>query len=242
MDGTVSHDFNHEIRLQRRMTIQSINYNDALMNPMSSDPGYDAICKAKNQAESGNPEGAVNTLENYLKTDPHNVKVRLLLANVIFYNLDDVEYGKLQLDAILDLEPDNVDAMKAYVTVMQKYKKYNDETEAMFERLLEIAPSAELYSMYASFLRKQIVDFEKSAEYYKKAIELSPNKYEYHQNYAVLLLNDLRDYQTAKTELEILMDMKPGDINIRKNYDKLMNKKFDKNGNLKKPLFKISRR
>lgn len=209
---------------------------------MSSDPGYDAICKAKNQAESGNPEGAVKTLEDYLITDPHNTKVRLQLANVIFYNLDDIGYGKMQLDAILDLEPDNTDAMKAFVTVMSKYKKYNDETEKMFEKLLDLSPSAELYSMYAFFLRKQIVDFEKSAEYYRKAIELSPGKYEYHQNYAVLLLNDLRDYPTAKTELEILMDLKPGDLNIRKNYDKLMKKKFDKNGNPKKPLFGFSHR
>lgn len=209
---------------------------------MSSDPGYDVICKAKNQAGSGNPEGAISTLENYLVTDPHNTKVRLQLANVIFYNTDNVDYGKLQLDAILDLEPDNIDAMKAFVTVMQKYKKYNDETEAMFERLIDISPSADLYGMYASFLRKQIVDFEKSATYYRKAIGMAPDRYEFHQNYAVLLLNDLRDYQTAKSELEILMDMKPGDMNIRKNYDKLMKKKFDKDGNLKKPLFKISHR
>lgn len=209
---------------------------------MTSDPAYEAICKAKRQAESNNVGGAVKTLEDYLETDPHNVKPRLQLANIIFYHVKDVGYGKMQLDIILDLEPDNVDAMKAFVTVMSQYKKYNDETDAMFARLLEIDPSADLYNTYATFLRKQILDFPRAAEYYEKAIAIDSSRYEYHQNYAILLLNDLRDYVKAKEELEILLDMKPGDIKIKQNYDKLLKSKFDKNGNVKKKRFSISRR
>lgn len=209
---------------------------------MTSDPAYEAICKAKRQAESDNVDGALKTLEDYLATDPHNVKPRLQLANILFYHTKDIGYGKMQFDIIFDLEPDNVEAMKAFVTVAAWYKKYNDETDAVFQRLLSIEPSADLYNMYAVFLRKQIVDFEKSAEYYEKAIAVDPTRYEFHQNYAVLLLNDLRDYEKAKSELEILMDMKPGDIKIKQNYDKLMKSKFDKNGNVKKKRFSLSRR
>ncbi len=33
---------------------------------MGSDPAFDAVTRARNQADGGNPRGAVETLENYL--------------------------------------------------------------------------------------------------------------------------------------------------------------------------------
>ena len=208
---------------------------------MTSDPAYEAVSKAKRQVEGGNPDGAVGTLETYLATDPHNTRPRLELARIYIYGLDDEKSGMFQLDIILDLEPDNIEALKAAVTVLGKHKKHNRETSEKFERLLELDQSAEVCNMYARFLRRQITDFKKAGEYYEKAIAKDPNNVDYHQNYAVLLLNDLKDYEKAKIQLEILMKMKPGDLNIRKNYDRLMKDKFDKNGNLKKKRFGFGR-
>lgn len=201
-----------------------------------SDPAFEAITKAKNQAASGNPQGAANTLERYLETDPHNTKPRLVLADIAVHSLQDTGYGLMQLDVILDLEPDNTEAMKAKASVLASDKRHNKETRELFERIVELEPSADSYNAYARFLRNQITDFRKAAEYYEKAIELAPDDYTYHQNYAVLLLNDLKDYPKAKTELEILLDMKPGDPSITKNYQRLMREKFDKDGNPKKSL------
>jgi len=204
---------------------------------MTPDPEYAACSRAKRQYESGNVQGAVDTLEEFLVKEPHNCKARLHLAQYIIYGLKDFDYGMMQLDAILDIDPNYSDALLAQVTVLSKYKKYNKETNEKFLRLLELMPTAEMYNMYARFLRNQMIDFPKAAEYYEKAIELAPKKYEYHQNYAILLLNDLKDYQKAKEELEILMELKPGDANIEKNYQRLMREKFDANGNLKKKRF-----
>lgn len=198
------------------------------------DSAFEAITKARNQASSGNPEGAVNTLEAYLSTDPHNTAPRLVLANIAIRDLDDEQYGMMQLDIILDLEPENVDAMKAKASYLAQDKKNNKETSVLFERILNVAPSADVYNEFARFLRNQMTDFKKAAENYEEAIRLDPNNYVYHQNYSVLLLNDLKDYPKAKTELEILLDMKPGDVMIKRNYDKLMREKFDKDGNVKK--------
>lgn len=201
-----------------------------------TDAAYEAMSKAKRQVESGNAQGAVDTLEDYLSTDPHNTKPRLLLADIIVHNLEDTRYGMMQLDIILDLEPDNVDALKALVTILSKDKKNNKETREKFERLMELEPSARVYNEYAKFLRHQITDFKGAQEYYEKAIAMDPSKYDYHLNYSVLLLNDLKDYAKAKEQLEILLEMKPGDALVRRNYDKLMREKFDKNGNPKKTL------
>ena len=192
------------------------------------------VLHAVEQAESGNAQGAVDTLEAYLRTDPHNTKPRLLLADIIIHKLDDMKYGMMQLDVILDLEPDNVDALKAAVTVLSKHKKYNKETDEKFQRILELEPSAEMYNQYARFLRHQITDFNRAREYYEKAIAMDPKNYDYHLNYTVLLLNDVKDYAKAKSELEYLMSVKLGDMNLRKNYDKLMREKFDRDGNLKR--------
>ncbi len=209
---------------------------------MTADREYEVCSKAKRQYESGNFQGAVDTLEEYLKTDPHNCKVRLQLAQHIIYGLKNKEYGMMQLDVILDLDPDYIDAIKAKVTVLSEDKKNNKTVNELYQKLIELEPSAEMYNYYARFLRNQMVDFPKAAEYYEKAIALAPGRYEYHQNYAALLLNDLKDYQKAKEELEILMEMKPNDWKVKENYDRLMREKFDKNGNVKKPRFGFLKR
>ncbi|MBP5734688.1 MAG: hypothetical protein J6W53_02575 [Candidatus Methanomethylophilaceae archaeon] len=209
---------------------------------MSSDPAYDACSKAKRQYDSGNIQGAVDTLEEYLKSDPHNCKVRLQLAQHIIYGLKNKEYGMMQLDVILDLDPDYIDALKAQISILAEDKKNNKVTNEKFQKLLELDPSSDLYNTYARFLRNQMVDFPKAAEYYEKAIAMNPNKYEYHQNYSALLLNDIKDYEKAKKELEILMEMKPGDYKVKQNYDRLMREKFDKNGNVKKSRFGFLKR
>lgn len=201
-----------------------------------SDPAFEAISKARNQASSGNPVGAANTLEAYLATDPHNTGPRLVLANIAINDMKDREYGMMQIDIILDLEPDNVSAMKAKASVLASDKRNNKETDALFARIVELDPSGDAFNEYARFLRNQMTDFKKSGEFYERAIATDPSNYVYHQNYAVLLLNDLRDYAKAKRELEILMEMKPGDANLKKNYDKLMREKFDKEGNPKRSL------
>ncbi|MDO5853130.1 MAG: hypothetical protein Q4Q62_03550 [Thermoplasmata archaeon] len=201
-----------------------------------TDPAFEAITRARNQASGGNPRGAVETLEAYLATDPHNTKPRMVLANIAVNDLDDVDYGMMQLEIVLDLEPENVEAMMAEVTVLCGNKKNNARTEALFQRILELEPTAEYFNEYARFLRNQMTDFRKAGEYYEKAIAQDPSNYVYHQNYAVLLLNDLRDYPKAKEELEILMGLKPDDANIRKNYDRLLKEKFDAQGNPKVSL------
>ena len=198
------------------------------------DPEYEAVSKAKRQGESGNPEGAAETLRSFLEADPHSVKARMQLAKVLVYGLKDLEAGIAQMDIVLGQEPDSAEAMRAAVTILAKHKKNNKRTCEIYERLFGISPDADLYNAYAIFLRIQMTDFKKSAEYYEKAISLDPNRPEYHQNYAVLLLKDLKDYKKAKNELEILMRLDPKNGPARKNYDLLMKKKFDSEGNLKK--------
>jgi tetratricopeptide (TPR) repeat protein len=209
---------------------------------MSSDPAYDACSKAKRQYDSGNIQGAVDTLEEYLKGDPHNCKVRLQLAQHILYGLKNEQYGLMQLDVIMDIDPDYVDGLKAQISYLAENKKNNKETNEKFQRLIELEPTADLYNSYARFLRNQMIDFPRAQEYYEKAIALNPGKYEYHQNYAALLLNDIKDYQKAKEELELLMELKPGDWKVKDNYNRLMREKFDKDGNVKKSRFGFLKR
>ncbi len=206
------------------------------------EPEYGACSKAKRQYESGNVQGAVDTLEDYLVTDPHNLKARLHLAQYVVYGKKDVEYGLMQLDIILDLDPEYTDALLAKVTVMSKFKKYNDETDALFQRLIDLKQSSEIYHTYARFLRNQIVDFEKAALYYEKALELAPRNPDIRQNYCILLLNDIKDYPKAKRQLEILMELKPNDAQVKKAYDRLIKEKFDKDGNLKQKRFGFLKR
>lgn len=198
------------------------------------DSAYEVMERAKRQKNGGNPEGAAATLETYLATDPGNHKARILLSNIYIYDLEEFEFGIFQLDAILERDPDNIVCMKAKATALSAFKKYNRETDELFLRILEMDPTAEVYSAYGRFLRMQMLDFRGSAEYFRKAIELEPNDVDHRVNYVSVLLNDLKEFVRAKKELEIILKLDPENYTVRDNLTKLMKKHFDKDGNLKK--------
>lgn len=210
---------------------------------MTNDLAYDAVEKAKRQRTSGNPTGAVKTLEEYLATDPHAIRPRLELANIYIYDLQNRDVGIMQLEVLQELAPDDTDVLKAVTTVKMTHKKYNMDVDRDYRHLAELvvlhkdpAEYAGVCAAYAVFLRKQILDFPRAGEYYEKATAACPDRYEYHQDYAVLLLNDLKDYAKAKHELEEVLRLRPDSISARKNYDLLLRDKFDKNGQPKKSL------
>jgi len=198
------------------------------------DLAYEAMERAKRQSSSGNPQGAAKTLEEYLVRDPHNAKPRILLSNIYIYSLNMFDFGIFQLDVVSELEPDNVDCLRAKVTALSSKKKFNKETNELYQHLTEIDPSADVFDAYGTFLRMQMLDFKKSAEYYLKAIAKDPKNSNYRVNYASLLLNDLRDYVSAKKELETIIILDPENHNVRKNLTKLLSNHFDSDGNLKR--------
>ncbi len=211
---------------------------------MSDDPVFEIVSKAARQEDSGNPEAAANTLENFLKANPMCIQPRLEYARLCIYKLDKRDIGMTQLDVILDMDPDNIEALKASTTVRMTNKKYRMQVDADYAHLVELVAAhnnpteyAQVCAAYAVFLRKQMVDFPKAEKYYLLAIHARPDAYEYHQDYAVLLLNDLKNYPKAKEELETVLKLRPNSISARKNLDLLMKTKYDKDGNLKKPGF-----
>lgn len=207
-----------------------------------TDSCFEAMTKAKNQYESGNFRGAVDTLESYLKTDPHNTEPRLYLAKLCAQN-DNVDYAVLQLDIILDLQPENVEARKALVTLVKVKKRNNDETLKHFEYLEEHCPDdADIMNSFAIFCKMQLTDFERAASLYEKAIALKPDDASYRINYAILLVKDLKDYVKGKEQLEIGIKLDPNNYQAQTAYAKLMKKKFDSDGNLKKGLFSFLRK
>ena len=100
-----------------------------------TDAEFEAISKAKRQRNSGNPKGALDTLEAYLLNDPYNAKVRMLVSQIAFSCKMD-QYGLLQLDAIIDYDPENIEARKALVTILKKNKRNNKETKELYEYLI----------------------------------------------------------------------------------------------------------
>jgi tetratricopeptide (TPR) repeat protein len=191
-----------------------------------ADPEYEAISKAKRQRDSGNPKGALDTLENYLLGDPYNAKVRMLVSQIAF-SIGMEQYGLIQLDAIIDFNPENIEARKALVTILKKNKRNNKETKELYDYLVEHCPGdADLLNSYAIFSKMQLTDFHKSAELYEKAISIDPNVSEYHLNYSILLVNDLKDYVKGKAELERAIELDPYNTRAKDALARLIKKKF----------------
>ena len=188
----------------------------------------DAMKKARNQASSNNSSGAIETLEAYLVNDPHNIEVRMLLANIAF-NAVMHNYAIMQLKIITDLDPDNEDARRALLTIYKNDKKTVREASEQFQYLLDKHPDdADLLNSYAIFCRLQLLDNKRSEEYYLKAIELQPDRSEFHLNYAILLVNDLKKYSEARAHLERALELDPNNTKARTALDKLLKKKFPK--------------
>jgi len=208
---------------------------------MAEDAEYEALTKANNQSQSGNVDGACKTLEAYLVTDPHNNKVRLALAKICA-DYKRTDYALLQLDIILDIDPDNVDARKALITMLKPKRKNNKETAEHYEYLVKLCPDdAELFNSYAIFCKMQLTDFEKAAKNYERAIEINPNNATYRLNYAILLVNELKRYDEGRAQMEKAVELEPNNQRAKDALQRLIDKKFS-DGKQKKGLFSFLRR
>ena len=185
-----------------------------------------AIEKALNQSSSNNNDGAIKTLEAYLATDPHNNKVRMVLANIAFKNMM-LNYAIMQLNIILDIDPENVDARKALLTIYKGDKHTIRQAQEQFNWLLTRYPDNPDYlNSYAIFCRMQLLDNKKAEEYYLKAIEIDPKNSSYHLNYAILLVDDFKKYKAGREQLEIAIQLDPSNKEAKNALDKLIRKKF----------------
>ena len=188
----------------------------------------EALKKARNQCSSGNNSGAIETLEAYLVNDPHNNKVRMELANIAFKNMM-LNYSIMQLQIILDIDPDYIDARKALLTIYKADKHTIRQAQEQFDYILERFPDNPNYlNSYAIFCRMQLLDNKKAEEYYRKAIEIDPDKSIYHMNLAILLVSDMKKYDEGRAELEKAIELDPNNEYAKDALHKLMVKKYPK--------------
>ena len=187
----------------------------------------DVVTKAKNQKESGNTAGAIKTLDDYLRANPYSVRPRLLLAQ--YYELSKKhELAMFHLEILIDLDPENLDARKAYVTILKQKSMYTKEAKEQFDFLVEHEPNnAALMNSYAIFAKLQLTDNAKCEELYKRAIEIEPKNSDYHLNYAILLVNELKRYEDGRAELEKAIELDPSNKRAADALERLVKKKFN---------------
>ena len=194
-----------------------------------ADAAFEARRKAENQRSSGNIDGALKTLEDYLVTDPHNCRVRLDLAKIYVYDTRYKDFGLEQLYTILDIDPDYDDARKALVTILKENKRFNNETDMHFKILLEKYPEdPSLLHSYGIFSRTQLLDFTEARRCFSECVRLKPKDESYRLSYASLLLSDLREYSEARIQLKAALDINPGNLKTQKALERLSKRKYQK--------------
>lgn len=195
-----------------------------------ADLGYEARKKAENQRSSGNIDGAITTLEDYLLTNPRDKPARLLLSNILIYDKRNTDLGLIQLDAILETDPDYDEARKALITILKRSKKFNDETSMHFEILVNKYPDdPDLLHSFGIFCREQLLDFTRALEVFKRCVELRPNNEAYRLSYASLLINDFRMYLDGKEQLEYALELNPNNQKTIKALQRLQKRKYQAN-------------
>lgn len=194
-----------------------------------AEPGYEARKKAENQRSSGNIKGAIDTLEGYLFTDPHNCRVRMDLARLYIVEGNNKDFGMVQLDAILDIDPDYDDARKALISVLKNNKRYNKETKEHFEILLPKYPDdLALIHTYGTFCREQLLEFEKARDAFEICVNREPNNVMFRLSLASVLINDLRMYETGRKHLEVADRLQPGNKKTLAALRRLKKRKYQK--------------
>ena len=192
-----------------------------------TDEGFEARRKAENQRASGNVDGAINTLIDYLEGHPEDHKTRLLLANMLIINKKQKDAGLAHLDTILAMDPEFDDARRALVTVLKENKKFNDETKGHFEYLLKKYPDdVDLLHSYGIFCREQLLDFTRAEKCFKKCVELEPGMERFRLSYASLLINDFRFYDSGRKQLEAAQKINPSNEKTQAALRRLSKKKY----------------
>lgn len=158
-------------------------------------------------------EKDISTLKNYeeslveaIKEDPENIETRLQLIKYLIVNPDNFSRTADQLEQVLKLDKNNVEAIYLLATLSQGIN-HPDLARTYFEKLINIQPDFPgVYFTLAELIETHFPkDFPIAAEYYKKAYQHDTTNIKALEKRAQLLYKQLRkSKKAAKTYKKII--------------------------------------
>lgn len=185
-------------------------------NPDSSDANHK---KAIILSQLNKPDQAIKFVEKAIKLNPSERDYTMTKA-LILEQLGNISSGLEIIDSILASDPGNEEAMLKKAMIMQSASQFSEALKIL-SYLENIGFSPEEVFQEIANCYQMLSDFDSSAKYYIKAIELSPYDYLIWFNYGVMFGNKGAHYHAIEcyqTVLAIKKDFYPALFNLANAY------------------------
>ena len=181
--------------------------------------------EASNLIEAGKIEKGLAILEEVLYQDPNNVDIRLQFATVLSDNLNRKDDAVHHLQKILTIDPHHgntyiklgeISEAKNNLVIARKY----------FEKAADLKPNQPwiFYKLGIMISTHFVGENKIAANYFKQSLNLDKNNVDGHYRYAVILSEDLKNYEKAHKHFKKVIKLKPDHKRVHLDLAKLHRK------------------
>ncbi len=165
---------------------------------------------AHDAAASGDVDGALNSLANYLSLYPGNFSLHYSYALLLAKYANNLPESMHQLDIALEIEPDNEEALML-MGQLAELKQDFLLAKSSYEKLLDVNDeNAEAFYRLGMIVASQFPDqLEQAAKYFKKAAKYDPANVDALYRYAGMLAGPLEKPKKAIKYLEKTLQVNP---------------------------------
>ncbi len=170
-------------------------------------------------SQLNSPHDAMLSVDQSIRLDPVN-KETLLTKALIYEQLGDIRAGFSIIDSILKDDPGNEDALFRKAMLLQSLYK-SDQALDILLYLENVDYNPEEVFQELAHCYHMLYDYEKSAIYYEKALDINPYDYLIWYNYGVMFGHKGAIYRSIdcyKTVLAIQEDFQPALFNLGNAY------------------------
>ena len=187
--------------------------------------------EASNLIEAGKIEKGLAILEEVLYQDPNNVDIRLQYATVLADNLNKKDDAVHHLQKILSVDPHHGNT---YVKLGEISESKNNLVIARkyYEKAAVLKPNQPwiFYKLGIMISTHFVGENKIAADYFKQSLNLDKNNVDGHYRYAVILAEDLSNFEKAHKHFKKVIKLKPDHKRVHLDMAKL----HRKNGNVAK--------
>ena len=184
--------------------------------------------EASNLIDAGKVEKGLAILEEVLYQHPHNVDIRLQYASVLADNLNRKDDAVHHLQKILSIDPHHGNT---YVKLGEISESKNNLVIARkyFEKAATLKPNQPwiFYKLGIMISTHFVGENDAAAGYFKQSLNLDKHNVDGHYRYAVILSEDLKNFDKAQKHFKKVVKLKPDHKRVHLDLAKLYRKNAD---------------
>ena len=212
--------------IEQKNNPQAVIYNKQLIENFPEDPrGY--INNAIIALGSKNPEGAVKSLEPYIKKFTNNFTFQYLIGTA-YYQLKDYDKSKGYLINALQIYPQSKNTKHNLALIYDSTGEWDKSDKLYMELISNDSTDAQAYNNYAYSLVEREENIEFALELAKNAIRLEPKSAAYLDTLGWIYYK-LSKFDKALFYISESIGLDSNNVTIQEHFDEIIKVKAEKN-------------